>query len=195
MSTPQSATLTRTWNGVELPHPGRYVVDPAHTSVGFVARHLMVTKVRGRFADVTGSITVAEDATATVAEATMQAASITTGNDDRDTHLRSADFLDVEQHPTVDFRTLRITGHRGRSFDVVGELTIAGVTREVPLSVEVDGITTDPWGGERLAVTATGEIDREDFGLTWNVALESGGWLVSRKVTLEIEAQAVREAS
>lgn len=185
--------LTRTVSGVTLPQPGVYTIDPTHTRVGFVARHLMVTKVRGHFADVTGSITVAEHPMETTAEATMAAASITTGSDDRDAHLRSNDFLLIDEHPNVEFRTLGITGQDGSVFHVRGELTIKGVTREVPLEVEVDGVTTDPWGGVRLAVTATGEIDREDFGVTWNVALEGGGVLVSKKVRLEIEAQAVRQ--
>ncbi len=189
----EGSPMTRTWDGVALPRPGTYVIDASHTTVGFVARHLMVTKVRGRFAELTGSITVAEDALATTAEATMQAASITTGSQDRDAHLRSGDFLLIDEHPTVDFRTVRITGHSGSTFTVLGELSIRGVTREIELQVEIDGVTPDPWGGERLAVSAYGEIDREDYGLTWNVAVEGGGVLVSKKVRLEIEAQAVRQ--
>jgi polyisoprenoid-binding protein YceI len=186
--------LTRTIAGVALPQPGTYVVDPTHTRVGFVARHLMVTKVRGHFAEVEGSIVVAENPADTTAEATMVATSITTGNDDRDAHLRSGDFLLTEDFPNVVFRTLGITGQDGDVFHVRGELSIRGVTREIPLTVEIDGVTTDPWGGTRLAVTARGEIDREDFGLTWNVALEGGGVLVGKKVQLEVEAQAVLQA-
>jgi polyisoprenoid-binding protein YceI len=193
-STPDTTPGSRDWRGLTLPTPGTFTVDPSHTRVGFVARHLMVTKVRGSFAEVEGTVVVADDPLASTAEATMQAASITTGSQDRDTHLRSGDFLLVEQHPTVTYRSTGITGVHGDTFTVEGELTIRGVTRPVPLEVEVDGVAKDPWGGERLSLTARGEINREDFGLTWNVALEGGGVLVSKKATLEIEAQLVRQS-
>jgi len=183
----------RDWRGTSLPTPGEFTIDPTHSRVGFMAKHLMVTKVRGHFADVAGSITVTEDPMQSAAQATMQAESISTGSPDRDAHLRSGDFLRIEQHPTVTFRSTAITGYSAGAFTVQGELTIKGVTREVTLEVEIDGVATDPWGGERLSLTARGEIDREDFGLTWNVALESGGVLVSKKVVLEIEAQLVRQ--
>jgi polyisoprenoid-binding protein YceI len=183
----------REWHGMVMPTPGEFVVDPAHTRVGFIARHLMVTKVRGHFADVAGTITVAEDPLQSSAQAVMQAGSITTGSADRDAHLRSADFLKIDEYPTVGYRSTGISASSGGTFAVRGELTIRGVTREVPLEVEIDGMAADPWGGQRLSLTARGEIDREDFGLTWNVALESGGVLVSKKVVLEIEAQAVRQ--
>ena len=189
MTTEQSS---RTWQGVPVPAPGTFTVDPSHTRVGFVAKHLMVTKVRGHFAEVEGTVVVAEDPLQSSAEATMQAESITTGSPDRDAHLRSGDFLLIDEHPTVTYRSTAITGFSGGSFTVVGDLTIKGITRQVELDVEVDGVAQDPWGGERLSLTARGEIDREDFDLTWNVALEGGGVLVSKKVVLEIEAQAVR---
>jgi polyisoprenoid-binding protein YceI len=190
--TAQTSTgITRIVGGVELPQPGTYVLEPGHTRVGFVARHLMVTKVRGRFADVAGTITIAADPAGSTAEATLQTASVDTGTADRDTHLRSADFFDVEQYPEITFRNARVTRAKGSDFTVVGDLTVKDVTREVTLAVELDGVAKDPWGGTRLAVTARTEIDREDWGLTWNVALEAGGVLVSKKVTLEIEAQAV----
>lgn len=185
-------TGARTWNGVSLPVPGSFTVDPAHSRVGFVAKHLMVTKVRGAFAEVEGSVVIAEDPTQSRAEATMQAASISTGSPDRDAHVRSGDFLDVEAYPTVSYRSTAITALSGNEFIVDGELTIRDVTRPVQLTVEVEGPAGDPWGGERIALTARGDIDREEFGLTWNVALEGGGVLVSKKVVLEIEAQAVR---
>ena len=185
-------TGSRAWNGLTLPTPGTFTVDASHTRVGFVAKHLMVTKVRGAFAEVEGSITIPDDPMQATAEATMQAASITTGSADRDAHLLSGDFLDVESFPTVSYRSTGVTDVSGDTFTVLGELTIRDVTRPVRLTVEIDGVAADPWGGERVALTARGEIDREDFGLTWNVALESGGVLVSKKVVLEIEAQAVR---
>jgi polyisoprenoid-binding protein YceI len=124
----------------------------------------------------------------------MQAASITTGVADRDNHLRSGDFLETEKFPTVTFGNARVLEQAGPVFRVAGDLTIKGVTREVVLDVELDGVAKDPWGNEKLAVTASTEIDREDFGMTWNVALETGGVLVSKKVKIEIEAQATRQA-
>jgi polyisoprenoid-binding protein YceI len=184
----------RVVDGVALPAPGTYVLDPTHTRIGFVARHLMVTKVRGRFAEFEGSITVGDDATASTAQATMQTLSIDTGTPDRDTHLRSGDFLEAEKYPTISFRNARVVSQKGAEFKVAGDLTIKDTTREVVLDVELDGVAKDPWGNEKLAVTARTEIDREDFGMTWNVALETGGVLVSKKVVIEIEAQAARQA-
>jgi polyisoprenoid-binding protein YceI len=189
-----AAAEARVVDGVTFPAPGTYVLDPTHTRIGFVARHLMVTKVRGSFAEFTGSITVAEDPKDSTAEATLQTASIETGTADRDTHLRSGDFLEAEKYPEITFRNARIKAQKGADFTVVGDLTIKDTTREVVLDVELDGVAKDPWGNEKLAVTASTEIDREDFGMTWNVALETGGVLVSKKVRIEIEAQAARQA-
>lgn len=190
----QTGTALRVVDGVALPAAGTYVIDPTHTRVGFVARHLMVTKVRGSFREFTGSITVGEDAKSSTAEATIKTTSIDTGTPDRDAHLRSEDFFASDVFPDMSFRNARVTGQKGETFTVVGDLTIKDVTREVTLDVELDGVAKDPWGNEKLAVTASTEIDREDFGLTWNVALESGGVLVSKKVRIEIEAQAARQA-
>jgi polyisoprenoid-binding protein YceI len=184
---------TRTWQGGTIPAPGTFALDPAHTRVGFVARHLMVTKVRGSFTGVSGEITVAEDPAASSVTATMQTATIETGSPDRDTHLRSGDFLDVEQYPTIAFASKRLADVGADSFTLLGDLTIKDVTREVALKVDVDGVTVNPWGKEVVAFSARTEIDREDYGMTWNVALETGGVLVSKKVTIEIEAQAVRQ--
>lgn len=190
MSTTVGQTTTAT-----LPSPGTYVLDPMHTRIGFVARHLMVTKVRGQFREFAGSITIGDDATGSSAEATMQAASIDTNAPDRDNHLRSGDFLEVERYPQLTFRNARVLSQDGSAFRVAGDLTVRDTTREVTLDVELDGVVTDPYGNEKLAITARTEIDREDFGLTWNVALESGGVLVSKKVTIEIEAQAARQTT
>jgi polyisoprenoid-binding protein YceI len=186
--------LGRVVDGVTLPAAGTYVIDPTHSRVGFVARHLMVTKVRGSFAEVEGTITIAENPAESTATATMKTASVSSGTEDRDAHLRSGDFFDVENHPEIVFSNARITSSKGTEYQVTGDLTIKGVTRPVTLDVEYDGIAKDPWGGTRLAVTASTEIDREDWGLGWNVALETGGVLVSKKVKLEIEAQAVLQA-
>ena len=192
MTVTSNQSGVRTWQGIAVPAPGTFSVDAAHTRVGFVAKHLMVTKVRGAFAEVEGSLTIPDDPMQASAEATMQAASLSTGSADRDAHVRSGDFLDVERYPTVTYRSTGVTAVSGDSFTVAGELTIRDVTRPVELTVEIDGVAADPWGGERVSLTARGEIDREEFGLTWNVALEGGGVLVSKKVVLEIEAQAVR---
>ncbi|HEX6936724.1 MAG TPA: YceI family protein [Actinomycetes bacterium] len=191
---PETSTPLRVVDGVTLPAAGTYVLDPTHTRIGFVARHLMVTKVRGSFAEFEGSITVGDDAKASTAEATMKAVSIETGVADRDNHLRSGDFLEAEKYPTISFRNARVLSQKGTEFKVAGDLTIKDVTREVVLDVELDGVAQDPWGNEKLAVTASTEIDREDFGMTWNVALETGGVLVSKKIKIEIEAQAARQA-
>jgi polyisoprenoid-binding protein YceI len=193
-TTTTTGTELRVVDGVQLPAAGTYILDPAHTRVGFVARHLMVTKVRGHFAELTGSITVGEDVASSTAEATMQTASIETGVADRDTHLRSGDFLEIEKHPTVTFANAKVVSAKGTDFKVTGDLTIKGVTKPVTLDVELEGVAKDPWGGERLGLTARTEIDREDFGMTWNVALETGGVLVSKKIVIEIEAEATRQA-
>lgn len=189
-----TASDLRVVDGVALPAAGTYVLDPFHTRIGFIARHLMVTKVRGSFAEFDGSITIAEDPAQSSAQATIRALSIETGAPDRDTHLRSGDFLEAEKYPELTFASARVVGQKGATFTVRGDLTIKGVTKEVELAVELDGVVTDPFGNEKLAVTARTEINREDFGMTWNAALETGGVLVSQKVVIEIEGQAVRQA-
>jgi len=171
-----------------LPAPGTYTIDPAHSKIEAVARHLMVTKVRGHFADYEGIITVDEDPTRSSVELTMQAASITTGVEDRDTHLRSPDFLDVETHPTVTFRSTGIE-QAGDSWTLTGDLTIIGKTNPVSLDLEFLGVISDPWGNAKSAFSASGEFNRHDFGLSWNVPLDGGGVLVSEVFKLEIEAQ------
>ena len=190
----QAAATSRVVDGVTFPAPGTYVLDPTHTRIGFVARHLMVTKVRGNFGEFSGSITVAEDPRDSTAEATLKTVTIETGTPDRDTHLRSGDFLEAEKYPEITFRNARIQSQKGAQFTVGGDLTVKDTTRPVTLDVEIDGVAKDPWGNEKLAITASTEIDREEFGMTWNVALEAGGVLVSKKVKIEIEAQAARQA-
>jgi polyisoprenoid-binding protein YceI len=187
-----AALTTRPFNGVAIPGAGTFTIDPAHTTVSFVARHLMVSKVRGTFGEVSGAITIAENPLESSVEATIGAASITTGAPDRDAHVRGTDFLDVEQYPNLTFRSLRVQSQSGNEFTVVGDLTIHGVTREVELAVEFEGVARSPWGQEVIGFTATTQIDREEFGITWNAALETGGVLVGRKVTIEISAEAVR---
>ena len=174
-----------------LPAPGTWSIDPAHSTVGFVARHLMVTKVRGRFTELEGSVHVAEQPEQSTVEARIKTASIDTGSPDRDAHLRSPDFFDVEQFPEISFRSTRVSGS-GEDWTLEGELTVRNVTRPVSLAVEFEGVSGDPWGGQRAGFTARTEVDREDWGLTWNVALESGGVLVSKKIKLELDVQLVR---
>lgn len=187
-------TATREWNGLTIPAPGVYDLDKAHKRVGFVARHLMVSKVRGAFEEATATITVADDPLASSVVATIQAASITTAQKDRDAHLRSPDFLDVENFPTLEFRSTGVTSHSGAEFVLAGELTIRGTTRPVELRVEFEGANRSPYGHDVFGFTASTEIDREEFGLTWNVALESGGVMVGKKVKIEIEGEAIRRA-
>ncbi|MFL5509985.1 MAG: YceI family protein [Gemmatimonadaceae bacterium] len=167
-------------------------LDPSHTLVEFSAKHLMITTVKGRFTDVEGLIHADEkDATKSSVEATLKAASIDTRTDQRDNHLRSGDFLDVEKFPEITFRSTRIEGSR-KEFKLTGDLTIRGVTKPVTLDVTFEGQTKDPWGGERVGFSASGKIDRRDFGLTWNVVLEAGGLTVGNDIKINIEVEAVR---
>jgi polyisoprenoid-binding protein YceI len=185
---------TRQYNGLTIPTPGKFEIDPAHTRVGFVARHMMVSKARGSFTSATGSIVVTEDPLESHVDVSIDAASIDTGVADRDGHLRSPDFLNVEQWPTLTFKSKRVVGLSGGEFKLVGDLTIRDVTREVELDVEFEGLAKSPWGQEVIGFSATTEIDREEFGITWNQALETGGVLVGKKVKIEIGAEAVRQA-
>ncbi len=179
--------------GVDVPGKGTWKLDPNHTVVGAVARHLVVTKVRGKFNVFGGAIHVADSVEDSWAELEIDAASIDTGVPDRDDHLRSADFLDVEHHPRITYRSTRVEQTGPSTLRVVGDLTIRGVTRPVALDVTYEGTFPDPWGGRRAAFSATGELEREAWEMTWNVALEAGGVLVSKTIQLEIEAQAVEQ--
>ena len=173
-------------------------IDPNHTTVSFTARHMMITKVRGRFTEVEGTIETDDaDPSAASVRVAIPTESIDTGVEDRDAHLRSGDFLDVENHPVMTFESTRVEGFdtdAGTDFTVVGDLTIAGTTREVTLDATFEGGGQDPWGGERVAFSASTTIDRRDFGLTWNQALETGGVLVGHDVKIELEVQAVQAA-
>lgn len=184
---------TRPFDGVAIPAPGTFAIDPAHTEVSAIVRHLVVSKVRGTFSGITGTIVIADNPLESSVTASIPAATINTNVTDRDNHLRSADFLDVENHPTIDFRSTGIVSHKGGAFVVRGDLTIRGVTRQVDLTVEFDGVARSPYGTEVTAFTATTEFDREDFGITWNQALEAGGVVVSKKVAVQILAEAVRK--
>ncbi|SDL13761.1 YceI family protein [Nonomuraea jiangxiensis] len=181
---------TRTWESLTVPAAGTYNLDVAHTRVGFVVKHMMVSKVRGSFGGFTGSVTIAENPLESTAELTIQTASIETGMPDRDNHLRSDDFLSVDKFPEITFRNARVVKHSGDEFTVVGDLTIRDVTKQVELTVEYGGAGTNPWGQAVWGFSISAEFDREDFGLTWNQALETGGVLVGRKVKIEVEGEA-----
>jgi polyisoprenoid-binding protein YceI len=174
--------------------PGTWNVDPAHSTVGFVARHLMITKVRGRFTDFSGVIEIADDPLQSHVEATVDLSSISTGDEARDAHLRGADFFDVDAEgasPTMTFRSTGLKEEDG-DYTMFGDLTINGTTRQVVFSLEFEGVNTDPWGNTKAAFSAETEINRKDFGLEWNVALETGGVLVSDKVKIQLDIQAAK---
>jgi polyisoprenoid-binding protein YceI len=185
-----AAAATRILAGAELPAPGRWQLDPGHTEVAFTGRHFMLTKVRGRFTGVTGAITVAEQPGQSTAEVTIEMASVNSGSQARDDHLRSPDFFDAARHPTATF-TGRAADWQGSRGLLAGELTIRGVTRPVTLQARYLGHVADPWGGQRAIFTAEGTLNREDWGLTWNMPLDGGGLLVSKDIRIEIEAEAV----
>ena len=184
--------LTRVVEGQQAPAPGRYTIDASHSTVEALARHLMVSTVRGRFAAFSGTIEVAERLEQSRAEAAIDAASVDTKDAQRDEHLRSPDFLDVERFPTLRFASTGVERVDDASWKVNGDLTIRDVTRAVALDVAFLGAATDPWGNERIAFTATTELDREAFGMTWNQALEAGGVLVGKTLKVEVEIQAVK---
>lgn len=180
----------RTVDRTVLPAAGRWEIDPGHADVAFTGRHFMVTKVRGRFTDVRGAVTIADDMNDSVVDVTIGMASVESGNPARDEHLRSAELFDVERHPHATFRSVAVEW-RGSSGVVEGDLTIHGVTRRVALDVTFEGYARDPWGGDRAIFSAATKVNREDFGITWNVALETGGVLVSKDITITIDVETV----
>ncbi|MEJ3746178.1 YceI family protein [Actinomycetes bacterium KLBMP 9797] len=219
-----SGFATRTWDGITIPAAGLYQLDPAHKRVGFVAKHMMVSPVRGEFSAATAQILVADDPLASAVAATILADSISTGHTERDAHLSSPDFLDVARYPTLEYRSTGIRapehqdpifqwarlrnhglGRRGAlsgpaptptsgRFVLTGQLTVKGITRPVDLQVEFGGARRDPYGQDIFGFSATAEINREDYGLVWNVLLDSGGVLVGRTVRIEIAGEAIRAA-
>lgn len=178
-----------TSTATKLPTTGTWTIDPSHSTVEFVAKHLVVSKVRGRFGAFSGTIEVAEPIEASTVDVSIESASISTGDADRDGHVKSRDFLDVETYPQLTFRSTGVHHRSGDTWTIPGELTIRDVTRAVELSVDYLGVYTDPWGNEKAAFSASTEIDREAFGVTWNQALETGGVLVGRTVKIELEVQ------
>jgi polyisoprenoid-binding protein YceI len=178
--------------GTDLPAVGIWTIDPGHAEVGFVGRHFGLTKVRGRFTGVSGTITVADDLAASTVEVVIDTASVKSGDQHRDDHLRSTDFFDVERHPTAVFRSTGVVAS-GATATLTGDLTIKGVTKPVAMHVDYVGGATDPWGNERAVFSARGRINREDWGLTWNMLLDAGGLLVSKEIALEIEVELIRQ--
>ena len=173
---------------------GTWVIDASHTSLAFSARHAMVAKVRGSFGDYSGAFTIdGANLAASSAELTIQTASIDTKSPDRDGHLKSADFLDVENFPTITFVSTAIKAN-GNDIVVTGDLTIHGVTKSVDFDLEFDGVIQDPWGNTKAGFTAETEISRKEFGLTWNAALETGGVLVGDDIKLTLDVEANKQA-
>lgn len=172
---------------------GTWTIDPVHSEVGFVVRHMMVSKVRGRFRTFGGQIVTAENPLDSTVAAEVDLASIDTGTEQRDDHIRSADFFEVETYPTMTFRS---TGIRpaGDDFVLEGDLTLKGVTKQVPFKLELNGFGPDGHGGTRAGFTATAEINRSDFNVSFNAALETGGVMVSERVTIHLEIEAVLQA-
>jgi polyisoprenoid-binding protein YceI len=176
------------------PVTGTYVIDPTHSRVGFVARHAMVTKVRGQFPDLSGTLHLDEaDPAASSAEVTLSVASLTTAQDQRDEHLRGPDFFDADRYPTITFRSTAVESLGDDRYRLTGDLTIRDVTRPVTIDLEHTGAAQDPFGNARVGFEGKVQVNRKDWGLTWNVALETGGILVSDKVTLELDVSAIRQ--
>ena len=169
---------------------GTWQIDPSHSGVNFSVRHMMVSKVRGSFASFSGTISIADHVLDSTVDASIDVASIDTHDDTRDEHLRSPDFFDAVNNPTITFRSTKLE-QVGHDYRLIGDLTIKGTTRSVTLDLEVGGVGKDPWGNTRLGVTASGSVNRKDFGLTWNAPLETGGVLVGDKINLDLEVEAV----
>ncbi len=174
---------------------GEYTLDPAHSRIGFVARHAMVTKVRGSFNDFAGAVTIdGDEPSKSSAKVTIQAHSIDTRNADRDGHLKGNDFLSMDEYPQLTFASTAIEQTGETSFEVTGDLTIKDVTRSITIPFEFEGSAKDPFGNDRIGFEGSTTISRKDYGVTWNAALETGGVLVSDKVTLEFEISAIKSA-
>lgn len=174
---------------------GTYTIDASHSRVGFVARHAMVTKVRGQFNDFSGTFTIdGDNPAASGGQVTIQAASVDTRSEDRDGHLRSDDFFAPDQYPEITFVSTGVEQVSDTEYKLTGDLTIRDVTKPVTLDVEFNGSATDPWGNTRVGFEGTTSVNRRDWGLNWNTPLDSGGVLVSEKVTLEFDVSATRNA-
>lgn len=173
--------------------PGKWTLDTSHSEAMFSVRHAGISRVRGNFEDFTGSANFTEDLNGSVVNAEVQAASVNTRNEGRDEHLRSADFFDAENHPVLNFQSLEVSNFDGDKFDLTGKLTIRGVTKDVQFKGDFGGQTVDAFGMTRAGFEAETEISREEFGLTWNAALEAGGFLVSDKVRITLDVSFTKD--
>jgi polyisoprenoid-binding protein YceI len=191
--TQAQAVTARVVNGVEYPAVGSYVLDQAHTSVGFAVRHMAVSKVRGTFTKFDGSIEIAEDAADSKVHVTIEPNSVDTRDETRDNHLRTDDFFDVANHPQWTFESTAVREVGPGELVVDGDLTIRGVTKPVTLALTLEGVVTDPYGNHRVGFSARTSINRDDFGVSFGAVMESGGLVVGKKVEIEIEAEATRQ--
>lgn len=179
---------------LHLPTPGNWAIDQAHSEIHFMVRHMMISKVRGQFREFSGSFTIDEAPERSCVEVVITASSIDTGDAQRDGHLRSPDFLDVERHPEIRFRSTSVRPIGDGCGELDGDVTLKGITKAVTLRVQFNGEAVDPWGNTRAGFAGAMEIDREDFGLTWNQALETGGVLLGREIRFELDVEAVRQS-
>ncbi len=173
---------------------GTWKIDPVHSDVAFTVRHMMVSKVRGHFTRYDGTVVTADNPLESSVTASVELDSISTGNDQRDDHIRSADFFEVEKYPTMTYRSTGLRQH-GERWVVEGELSLHGVTRQVPLTLEVNGFTADPFGGQRAGFSATAEINRRDFGIDISLPMDGGGVVVGDKISIQLEIEAVLDQS
>jgi len=173
---------------------GTWAVDPSHSRVEFQVKHLGIATVRGHFAKFGGTLEIGEDLASAKANGTVEAASVSTNEEGRDTHLRSGDFFDVEQYPQITFDSRSIAPTSEDTFEITGDLTLHGVTRELTLKAEITGTEQDPWGNDRVGLEVTGQLERGDYGITFNQALGSGNVMVSDKVKLHLDISAVKQA-
>ncbi|HEY5109848.1 MAG TPA: YceI family protein [Acidimicrobiales bacterium] len=190
----ETTTTSRTVNGVEYPAVGTYDIDVSHTRVGFAVRHMAVSKVRGEFQEFSGVLELAEDPADSKISVTIQAGSVETKDENRDNHLRTNDFFDVEQYPTWTFTSTAIRPVTTTEWHVDGDLSIRGVTRQVTLDATLEGVVQDPYGFHRVGFSASTTINRDDFGVSFNAALEAGGLVVSKKVDIDLEVEATLQA-
>jgi polyisoprenoid-binding protein YceI len=194
MSDTTTNDALRTVDGKPVPAAGTWNLDPSHSSVSFVTRHLMVSKVRGHFNEYSADITIGEKPEDSKVDVTIQVKSITTGDEGRDGHLLSPDFFDAEQFPTITFVSTAVTPDGDNEWKVTGDLSIHGESHPVVLDLEFAGVESDPWDNVRAGFSATTELDREQWGLSWNQPLAGGGVLVGKKIKIEIEVEAIRAA-
>jgi polyisoprenoid-binding protein YceI len=189
----EAAVAAREVDGRTVPAAGNWGVDPAHSSFEFIARHMMA-RVRGRFTKFTAAVSIAEQPEQSSVDVELDVDSVTTRDDNRDRHLRSPDFFEVEKYPTISFRSIALRpGKDDNRWELDGDLTIIGETRPVTWDVEFHGATQDPWGGTRAAFSATTEVNRDDWGLSWNAPLETGGFLLSKNIRLEVDVELVKQ--